>query len=420
MYLVSGIVYTFLIPTVFLVASRVFKNQRFGLLSAMFLLVNPDVLMNGMSALARSAVSYLLVLAIYLLMNYNFRKAILSIILAFALILYHTASMPFIMVLFLLIYAGQRFYRLDREQWVIRGNYLLMLTAATLTYWIYCALPLFYAILSNVIVPPPPVGAISKIAFPLNELFNYLQYTPVLLFVFFGMIWAMFSKRFNSLARLFLVCAIIMVPFSFPGPILLLTKFASNFSLDRFNIYTFLFTAMAAGAGLAGIYYKSRRFGRALTLVIVCLLAFLAVSNDFDASDHPLVKRTFYNFYLTQSEYVGIRQLASTSNTDDLLTDYVAFNYLHFSSEFGDKADILETDQNGTTFLRGSPEDVLCIREGELEARPLDFLVSPTGEYIDKPSMYTGLSYFYSDALLYQTLSNYDKIYDDRDVAAYI
>jgi hypothetical protein len=140
------------------------------------------------------------------------------------------------------------------------------------------------------------------------------------------------------------------------------------------------------------------------------------VSNDWVASDNPLVKRPFYTFYFSEQEITGMDRLV-THTTGILETDYVPNRYYE-GSAYEPNTTILEVDGNNMTFVRGSPEDVLLIREGEHEKRELkaalldgpDFIPKPEGDYF---------AYVTRDKAVWSTLPVYNRIYDSRAIRAY-
>ena len=171
MFFLSGIVYSLMIPFVYLVSMRIFNNKKIALVSSLFISLNTDVIFSGMYSLPRSAVSFLEVMLILLLLGRNDpKKLLLALILTFIIIVYHTASIPFIMLLLLIIYTFQKYYGV-RVPILFTLNYLILTIAMSLGYWIFHAehFTAFGEVLARFI------GAYSHILFAILIYFTLLE-----------------------------------------------------------------------------------------------------------------------------------------------------------------------------------------------------------------------------------------------------
>lgn len=411
MFFLSGIVYSLMIPFVYLVSLRIFNNKKIALVSSLFISLNTDVIFSGMYSLPRSAVSFLEVMLILLLLGRNDpKKLLLALILTFIIIVYHTASIPFIMLLLLIIYTFQKYYGV-RVPILFTLNYLILTIAMSLGYWIFHAEQLFQMLIKN-FIRASPEGVLTKsiLYVPLSELFNYLQYAPLLFFVIIGVLWVLDSEQFSSFEKIFCIVGLSFVMVTFPGPSLLFNKLAANFNFQRFGEYTFLFISIAGAVGFMEMYYKSRKYIKILAIILFFFMSLLSISNDFIASDNPLVKRPFYTFYLTEGETLGINKLANTTE-GYLISDYITARYLMFS-QYEPKSNLLEVDTKNMTILRNNSYDIILFREQELYKRPLKLFSSKTGKFEYNPSWSAYLDYYYLDSPIWNTLSNYNKIYD--------
>jgi hypothetical protein len=144
-------------------------------------------------------------------------------------------------------------------------------------------------------------------------------------------------------------------------------------------------------------------------------MCLLSISNEFVASDNPLVKRPFYTFYLTEEETRGIDHL-SNMTAGYVMTDYVTGRYITFS-KFKEKSQILETNPNATLLLRNTTDDVFLIRKGELARRPLKISTAPSDDFLLDPQEYM-LKYTYSDSSIWSLARRYSKIYDSKEIVA--
>jgi hypothetical protein len=176
---------------------------------------------------------------------------------------------------------------------------------------------------------------------------------------------------------------------------------------------------MAGAVGFAGMYYKSRRYFKIFVVLLFACMCFLSISNDFVASDNPLVKRPFYTYYLTEEEIVAFNHVANVTK-GYLMVDYVTCRYLMYTP-YNSKCHLLEIDKENTRFLRNSSDDVILIREQELNKRPLKLYSSENGKFkLRPPSPWqVSLEYYSHDLLLWKTLERYSKIYESNGVVAF-
>ncbi|NQE52171.1 hypothetical protein C5S29_01160 [ANME-1 cluster archaeon GoMg3.2] len=167
------------------------------------------------------------------------------------------------------------------------------------------------------------------------------------------------------------------------------------------------------------MYYKSGKHVKTLVILLFVIMCFLSISNDFIASDNPLVKRPFYTYYLTEEETVAFDHVAKIT-VGYLMSDYATCRYLMFSPyEF--KYHILEIDKENMKFLRNNSDEVILIREQELSKRPLKLYSSKTDKFKLKPSWSSGTAfdYYYHDLSLWNTLERYNKLYDSGGVGGF-
>jgi hypothetical protein len=145
-------------------------------------------------------------------------------------------------------------------------------------------------------------------------------------------------------------------------------------------------------------------------------MTLLSISNDFSASDNPLVKRVFYTFYLKEEETVAFNHIANIT-TGYVMSDYVTLRYLQ-SSPYMSKSNILEIDAKNR-LLKNTSDDTILIRNEEFKKRPLRFFPSLTGRFQPNPGEKGSYDYYYSDSPLWSNLEKYNKIYDSGGVNGY-
>jgi hypothetical protein len=412
MYVLSGAVFFFMLLAVFLVSDRLF-GRKVALLSTLIASFYTPLLSYGMYSIPRSAETFFFaVLLILLLGRANKAKYYLALFFIFTILVYHTASIMYVLLILIMVYVIEKLMSRGDNAPLVTIDFLIISVAMTFVYWELYASTLINTLLSD-ILSPAATGPLTTSIYtvPLNEFFNYLQHTPTLLFVIFGIILVLGYKKFSYKVKLFGLLTLILVPISFPGPLLLVNKLAGNFNLGRFEEYTFIFIISMAALGLSILFFKANKPLKVCLVILFSVWVMLSISNDFIALDNPLVKRPFYTYYLTEEEVNDIDHISNVTS-GLVLADYISVRYLN-SSELYANTSMLRIDKNFTKFIKRSG-DVVVIREGELEKRPLQFLTSNSAGYI----LNLG-SYYSKDSEAYDILNNYSKVYSSDSISAY-
>lgn len=427
MFIANGLIYGVLLILSYLIGSRVLRSERLALMTPLFVALNMDFISYGMYSISRSVGSFLEIMLIFLLLrNSDRRMGVIAIALSFVMIAYHTASMPFIVMILVLLGAARVIYATGRETRLVTPSYLLIIVVIAGGYWIFNADILLETIIDifvNVSSSGIPSGIATEPIFssPSAELFNYLQYSPLLVFIIIGALWTLRSDSSPDIGKLFCLLGLLFVSVALPGMSFVSDKFIGDLNLARFGEYTFLFISISAAAGFVWTYGKALRRGRMIRAALVALfvlMAFLAVSNDFTASDNPLVKRTFYTFYLSEEEIVSFGVVAGMAE-GYLMSDYVTTRYL-MSSPYESKSHILEVDGQAGTFLRSSNQDIILIREHELTQRPLRLFSTDDGDFAMNPSWGTSLDYYDNNIQLWNSLNGLNCVFDSGGLTAHL
>ena len=418
MFITNGLIYGCLVIVVYLITLKfLFFNKKTALLSALFMCFNTDVIFYGMYSIPRSIIFLLEGLLIFLLVQKKtYIKSALCMLILVGIIMYHTASMPFIVLILVLFYILQSFYRVASSERFVNLNLLLLFFVSAVTYLMYTGTEVFNSIAGS-LLQKAPTGVLTQsiVEKPLQELFNYLQYSPLLLFIILGVLWGLGSSELKGFAKIILIISLFLVPVSLPGPALLFNKLAGNFNLSRFGEYSFLCFCIAGAAGLTFISYKLK--AKSVVVILFFVMAFLAVSNDFTASDNPIVKRLFYTFYLTEEECSSLNSVAQIAD-GIVMSDYSSCRYLE-NSEYAEKVNVLEVNQQQQEFLRSGSSDIILIRNTELAKRPLQLFTSPDGEFLFTPTIGEKMDYYPNDLPLWDTLESCNMIYDSGDIQGF-
>jgi hypothetical protein len=204
-----------------------------------------------------------------------------------------------------------------------------MILLSTAIYWLYKAEFIVERILDviiNAFFMDPPSTIPSGTAFhPIAELFNFLSYSPLLFFILIAVLFGT-TIRFTDRLSIVVVTTFILIPLMFPGPTLLLDSL-SSVNIGRFTHYTFIFTSIT---GATGLHLVISRLGWKRSLLIILSfssMGFLTISNDYVASDNPIVERPFYTYYLTESERDSFEHISSTSKSQ-IVADRISCLYL--------------------------------------------------------------------------------------------
>lgn len=420
LFVVSGLVYAILgISAIYLLVKKMTGDVRMALVSALFLSFDTIYVFYGMYSISRSVVMVLFVVLMVLLVDRESKaKRWLAYGLSFSLIVYHTVSILFIMVVLLLTYVVQKVFIKTKANPIVDLRFLIVMAAMTLIYWAVNASNIIWTITDSLLQSSAGVTGLqtgSIYTTPLSEVFNYAQYSLYILFILVGAALILRVNVAGVKLKIFAIVALAMIPLSYPGPLLLLNSLSSTASIGRFEEYTFTFMVVTAAAGFSMLHKEKRRYVNVFIILIFMAMAFLSISNDFVASDNPLVKRPFYTYYLHESEVSGLDRMSSLSG-GDVMTDYVAVRYLE-KSPYMDKMHILEADADNARLLTNNSSDVIVIRDGELAGRPLKLFTATQG-YVESAS-WNALEYYYEDDRIFDSLDGINRIYDSRSMRSY-
>lgn len=422
MFFTSGLIYSIVPLAIFILALKITKEKRIALLSSLFISFYQFFMILGMQALSRSITSaFMIVLVFILLESRNKKWFTLAVLLTLAIIVYHPVAIIFITLILFLTYLIQKVFVRNEKHSFLPMKYFAITIVMVVAYWILFSQHLLVKMAYNLLVPGPTgILTTSIVLTPLNELFNYMQFMPLLFFILFGVILILLSDKFNDTVKSFSIVTLALVPFTFPGPVFLINKLSSNFQIERFYENGFLFMSIMAAIGFAALFLKSGRKMKVFLTVLFAILVLLSVSNDFVSSDNPLVKRPFFTHYLTESEVTGIEHFSNLT-VGYPMTDYAASRYQYFSP-YRPRFQMAIVDDGNMTFLRPSSNDTIMVRSGELEKRPLDLSsVGSTGliAFTQSQDISVRLEYFYKDSPLWDTLENYNRVYDSSSIRGY-
>jgi hypothetical protein len=418
MAIAGGLAFTLLPVVIYLIGVKLFKDDRTALLAALVAVFFPDIISMGSSTIARVIAEILMVFLVYLLLAGKSRvKYLLIVPIMVAIVIYHSISILFTAGILLVLYVLQMLF-VNKEERFVSIWHVALAVAMTAVYWVLNADMLIKRLINNATSSTDTITVPAALAAntPWNELFNYLQYVPAILFVLTGVFLLLLSGKFGNREKIFGLAALGFVWLSFPGPINMLGDLVQNLGIDRFAEYTFLILILVSAVGVVGLYARGGRQGRAIIIGLFAVWVLLSVSSDWVASDNPLVKRPFYTSYFSGQEISGMDRLV-THTTGILQSDYVPNRYYE-SSPYEPKTTLLEVDVPNMTFVRDSTDDLLLIREGEHDKRELRVAALSNNVFIHKPESEL-FTYVDRNKSVWDTLAGYNRIYDSRAIQAY-
>ncbi len=409
------------IPGIYVIAHKLTGSKRTSMLASLFLSVFPTYIFYGMYSIPRSIVPVFMILVVILLLGRNdSRKYLVALFLILTITMFHTVSIVFVVSIFILIFALQRLFAMDKKDYLITFNFLLLSIAIWLIYWVVNGQVMFEQLYLS-IVSQAPTGFLTKTALtmPLNELFNYLQFSVFLLFIIIGVLITLRTKASAKL-KIFSIMALLLIPLAFPGPLLLINKLAANFDIGRFDEYSSLFMGLISAIGFLALYNKAGRNIKVLVVIVFALLVFLAISNDFVATDNPLIKRTFYTDYLSFGEVTGADNMYNNSN-GFVMGDYILTRFYQAQLDQGNKSHTAEVDYYNNTLMRRSTNnssDIFVIRNGELKKRPLELFTMDNDTYDPAPA--AAIDYYDLSTGVYNNLTRYNRVYNSSVMDGYL
>lgn len=426
LFFANGLTFLVAVIAIYALTRAVFSDrlplnevERLALTAALLTALNSFVILYAMYSIPRSVTSVLGLLVIFAVLRKGYRYSGLFVFLTIGIAAYHTVSIPFILVVLVTLYLIQFVLGTHR---VIRLSELAAMAGIQLVYWVGIARTTFGRIKRNLFLRGDLAGEAGPSLDPVSELVNYLSFSALILLTAYGALVTLADRDVSPAGRLLVLGGLLLAAISFPGPLQLIGA-VESFNLLRMGQYTYPLLAIAGAVGLLALARgslptrsTSNRLFLGLAVLLVLTTGFFAVSNDFVASDNPLVEReSFYTFYLTEAETTGFDTLASLT-PGFLHSDQVTCKRIS-NGPYPDTCHILEANLDSSTLLQDSHRDVFLVRTTELDERALT--VYPTPSFERRPSYLGSLQSVGPEAPLWGELRTYNRVYVSEDVAAY-
>ncbi len=420
MFLLIGLIFLLIPLGIYLVVMRTAGDQRIALLSSLFISFYPYFSLVGSEALARSVVSALGIMLMLLLLDSKSKtRFALALLLTLGIVMFHTVGISFILLILGVTYVAQKVFVPDKKYAFLRARYFVAALAIVIVYWVIFARRLIDTLLYDILVmgPAPTAGTMTSIiSTPVNELFNYIQFTPFVFFITVGIVFMLLSRKLGRTAILLGITTLVLIPITFPGPGSMISTFMANVEIERVFENGFLFMALAAGAGFTALFYRTGKVARTALVVLFAIMVLLSVSNDFVATDNPLVKRPFYTHYLTGQETNGLTRIANMS-AGNVMSDFIYYKYLYNTPE-AFKSIMIQASLPMQDFLKNYDSNLIVVRDMELEKRPLFLLGVNNSTYDDWPS-WTDLAYYPKESVLWNDTANHSEVFDSGVMSVY-
>lgn len=433
-FVTTGVLFAVATVAVYAVGRRFALSRTVSLVAALGMCAMPFVVLYGMYSIPRSVTAVLFLFSLLALLLDDRRGTVVFLAFTVGTAAYHTVSLPFVFVTLAAYYAAERLLgarsrRSEDSSYVVSTGALLAVPVVQVVYWGVVD-PALVERLVSLVTESATYGLASEtgglttqfIESPLRELANYAAFGLLLLFVVFAVVRSAAATRLSRRGECVLLAALLLVGLSFPGPVLLVSV-VSNVTADnvlRFGQYTYPFVVLAFGVGVVsavrtGAAVGDRRVALAVVLVLAFSTVFLGVSNDFVASDNPVVERDdFYTFYLSGSEVTSVGTLTETSEAP-VTSDYVTCRYVDHLGN-GECGIIQANPVTGALYT--PPDSVLVLRDVELADRPLS--VFPTDERVADPPYSNFRESLPASSQAWSDLADRHRVYDSSSVSGYV
>ncbi|ADJ13943.1 hypothetical protein [Halalkalicoccus jeotgali] len=418
---ISGIIYASATPLLYSVAYRVSGDRRIALLTPLFAAFNPEFIYYGTYSISRSITGILLVVFFWTLVYYSYTHNNRSITLLgltiVAIVTYHAASIPFI-VLIVAMYAALWFIyaSVDGFQRAFPVSTLVGAALFVAAYWIYSS-PFVLQTLVGFLLSPPSAsgggGGAQDLVEPLVSLLNYASYAPLVFFAVLGTMVILSDDRSSIRLIIIALLGTTLLGLTVPGPTTLIPA-AGALNFDRWGIYSVMFVSIAVAVGVVRLLDSTpAHITYGVLIGAVLFLSFFgAVSADIVATDQPLATTTTHTKYLTEQEVSSAETLTTYSDAP-IPSDFVVSRYIEFSDSNGQHGRIHVTEDG--QLADHPPGSILLIRAGELEDRPLK--VMTTDQDFNPDAGHN--SRYGAESDVWNGLDNRSKVYDSGENFGY-
>ena len=403
---------------IFLAVRRIIKDWRYAATATALLATNSYYIYYMTRAIPRSVMTVFTVFILFVTLQSGRRWQLLTAFLIVALIMYHTVSVPFVVLIFGALLLSQLVFA-HRRQATTTVQTIFFIGIGTVAYWVFNAEEIVLAVLSGFIgasVEAPGGGASFDSINILKQLWNNLQFVSTIFLAILGGLWSLREEELNWEATAVILTGTALISLTFPGSLGFIERL-NALELRRWSEYTTPIVAIAASVGVVNLYDRldSSQI-RTFFLAVLFITGGLSVSNTLVTPENPTVEEPGHTPYLEKSE-IDATQFAAQNSDGEVMADYVSYRYIQWS-EYPDKPHIMEI--SATNDIKTGPQvDLVVIREQELRERGL--IIYPLGNtsFIHKPRWRGGgVLELYPNVQINES-KNHQQIYDNEKSVIY-
>ncbi|MFC7071773.1 hypothetical protein ACFQJ7_10020 [Halovenus rubra] len=362
---------------IFLTVRWILTDWRYAAVATALLAINSIYIYYMIRAIPRSVMTVFTAFIIFSTLHSSRRLQLLIAFPIIVLVMYHTATVPYILSILCLLLLLQLVFS-HRDQATNTGRVIFFLGIGAISYWAFYAEELllaFFSVLISTSVEAPGGGVSFNSDTIVANLWNNLQYVGVISLAILGGIWSLREDELNWEGLTVILAGTILVALTFPGPLQFIEQLES-LELRRWSEYTIPLVSIAASFGTIELYDRlDSSQMRVVFFTFLLVTAGLSVSNTLVAPENPIVEEPRHTPYLEKSE-VDATVFAAQNSKNGVMADYVSFRYLQWSN-YADKPHIMEV--SSTNEIQTGPQTgLVIIRQQELRKSGLK--VYPLGE----------------------------------------
>jgi hypothetical protein len=256
-FVVSGLMFAFSIPIVYLLTSQITDNNRLPMVATLFYTLMSVIIFAGMYTITRTMAFVIAFLILYLLLrsHHDWRFRALAIFSLIPLVLTHQMTLIFLTIILAIITAVELI--MHRRSSKISLSFQILFIVIYLGYWMYLAGPFFSEIVGLVratsgVLPVPEAGSLQ-----LDWATYMLVNVPLMIIAFIamlGILGQLRSDKDGKPASVFALVSLIALFFFLPGISDYFIPFFINYRIP------FIVAPLIAFAAGSGLFFLTRQW----------------------------------------------------------------------------------------------------------------------------------------------------------------
>lgn len=341
-FLITAPIFAVSVIFVYYIFNQTTNNKQLSLLSTLIYSTLPVVIFSGMYVITRTMAYLAFVLLLYLLYNpkrqTGLSKKICIIIISVFIVLVHHVSIPYIVILMLVLYICDKI--LVKSPYLSK-NYILLIVVTFISYWIYIA-QLFIQRLNSIYSNPLIYEnlVIKSSIKPGNE-WNFLSSNfDMSIFLFFAIIGIgyTFYKNSANYSKVFCLFGLSTLIFYIPSPLQILWQTMTMFRFDRLILLVSPFMAFIMSLGICYFinYLLKTKLSKISSIFCILILFSAFVFTSLNASSESInIMSNSPHQYFTSEELIGFNHFSNYVPSGSMLfSDYYASSYFSYSQKF--------------------------------------------------------------------------------------